>query len=377
MVQPFRLITPGRILFGDGTIRQVGREAKALGRRALVLTGGMSLQASGRLNEIVGLLGEAGLQATVFSGVEPEPSLDTVERGRQRLREARCDVVIAVGGGSALDVGKAIAALANEAEPVEVFHAGKEITKPGLPSICAPTTAGTGSEVTPNSVLTNARTSYKASIRGGDLMPRIAIVDPELTHTLPPRETAYSGLDALVQAIESFTSRGANPVTDLLAREAIQRIAKALPRAYEDSANAEARADVALGSLLAGIALANARLGLVHGLAHPVGATWHIPHGLACALLLPHVMRFNLEAARAKYARLAEDLCLEGGAEAFVRHAVDLCARLGAAGPLRDYGAREEDIEGMVEPTLASGSTQHNPRPVTAEDVRAMLREAV
>lgn len=378
----FRLLAPGKILFGCGTIAQVGEQAAALGDRALVVTGGSSLRESGNLEAIVGHLQEAAVEATVFDGVEPEPSIKTVDEGREALRAGSCRVVVAIGGGSVLDVGKAIGALAHEQAPTEVYHSGREITAPGVPIIAAPTTSGTGSEVTPNSVLTNPETGVKASIRGGDLMPKVAIVDPELTVNMPPEITAHSGLDALTQAIESYTSKGANPISDLLARDGVRRIAGSLRQAYADGSDLAAREEVALGSLMAGIALASARLGLVHGLAHPVGAAYHIPHGLACAILLPHVMRLNLEAAAPRYALLAGDLGLDAGEDArgarsLLAWVEELGRELGAAAPLSDFGASEDDIPHMIEPTLSSGSTKHNPRPVTEADVVSVLRAAI
>jgi len=378
----FALLTPGRALFGCGTIGQVGKEAAGLGSRALLVVGGRSVREAGKLDLVLASLREAGVEPTVFNGVEPEPSIETVDKGREALHTASCYVVVAVGGGSVLDVGKAIGALAHEPEPTEVYHAGREIRAPGIPVIAAPTTSGTGAEVTPNSVLTNPGTNVKASIRGGDLMPTVAIVDPEMTLSMPPEITAYSGLDALTQAIESYTSTGANAVSDLLAREAVRRIAGSLRRAYADGSDLSAREDMALGSLLAGISLASARLGLVHGLAHPVGAAYHIPHGLACAILLPHVMRFNLDAAAPKYALLAADIGLDAADQAACARALlewveGLCRDLGAARPLAEFGAAEDDIPGTLPAALASGSTKHNPRPVKPEDAAAVLGAAI
>ena len=373
-VAAFELTVP-HLIFGWGSVQRLPQEAGRLGTRPLLVTGRRSLRATGHLDAIREALEAAGLGVTVFGEVEPEPTLATVERGLEALRASGADLVIAVGGGSALDVGKAIGALAHSPASVAEHHAGLEITAAGLPIIAAPTTSGTGSEVTPNSVLTEPQDLVKASIRGGGLLPRLALVDPELTVSCPPRETAYAGLDALVQALEAFTSRGAGPATDALAREAFRHIAVHLPAAYRDGTDRAAREHVSLGSLLAGIALAAARLGLVHGLAHPIGALYGIPHGLCCALLMPLVMRYNAEVAAAKYAVLEQSIGLRpGGLEGWF---VELRGELGVTETLRGRGLAEADFDRIIPAALASGSTKHNPRGVTHAELRQVLRSAL
>jgi len=372
-VAAFELNVP-RVIYGWGSLSRLPAEAARLGARALLVSGKRSLRASGRLEALQDALDTAGLRVTVLDEVEPEPALATVERGLEALGGSGADVLIAVGGGSVLDVGKAIGALAHSPATVAEHHAGLEITTDGLPIIAAPTTAGTGSEVTPNSVLTDPQDLVKASIRGGGLLPRVALVDPELTSSCPQRQTAYAGLDALVQAIEAFTSNGASPATDALAVEAFRHIATYLPAAYRDGADRAAREHVSLGSLLAGIALASARLGLVHGLAHPIGVLHGIPHGLCCALLMPAVLRYNAEAAAAKYAALQESIGLRrGGLEGWF---AELLGELRVTETLRDRGLAEADLDRIIPAALASGSTKHNPRAATAEELRELLLSA-
>jgi alcohol dehydrogenase class IV len=369
----FTLRSANEITFGSGTRRQIGEVAAAYGTRTLIVTGRSDVSRR-RAEELVQHLQEAGLSATVFAQVEPEPSLPTVEAGRQALRDHAADVVIAVGGGSAMDVGKAIGALGCREETVGHFFAtGAAINGFGLPVIAMPTTSGTGAEVTPNSVFTDPATRHKASIRGAALMPRAAIVDPELTLELPREQTAFSGLDALTQAIESYTSTGANVVSDMLAQEATARIAGSLRRACEVGTDLPAREDMALGSLLAGLALASARLGLVHGLAHPLGALYHLPHGRVCGWLLPAVMRFNLEAAGERYARLAERIGLPHQAEALVAWVEELACELGACGSWAAVGLKAEDFARIAPVAAKAGSSKFNPRPVTEENVREFL----
>ncbi len=370
---------PRKLVYGTGRLTEAGELTAALGRRALVVIGGGSVAQSGALARLQDSLSAAGVSATVYSGVPAEPPLRSVDEGRQALREADADVVIGLGGGSVIDVAKAIGALANEPEPAAVYHRGERpIEAPGVPVVAIPTTAGTGAEVTPNSVLTDPDRGVKASLRGGDLMPAVALVDPELTVTCPPWQTAYSGLDAIVQALESFVSTGASPYSDALALRAFELMAPAIRVAVEDGENIAAREAMALGATMAGIALASARLGLVHGLAHPLGYICGVPHGMMCAMLMPAVMEFNLPAAPKKYAVAARAIGLDGpDDEAAARALIDwmrqLAAELKITRPLDTYGLTPAHYETIIEQALASGSTKHNPRQPTADDLREML----
>ncbi|MEA3401050.1 MAG: iron-containing alcohol dehydrogenase [Armatimonadota bacterium] len=361
-----------QVIFGTGARADVGEHAARLGTRALIVCGRTSLQQSGALDELRDHLADEGVGVCIFAEVEAEPSLATVERGREAFRDRECDLVVAAGGGSAMDVGKAVAGLASHPEPVE--H-GVEITGLGRPCIALPTTSGTGAEVTPNSVLTDTATGRKASIRGHALLPEVALVDPVLTVSCPSDQTAYSGLDALTQAIEAYVSVGANPVTDPLCEEAVRRIGGSLREAVADGSNLRAREDMALGSLLAGLALASARLGLVHGLAHPLGALYHLPHGRVCGALLPYVMEFNLQSAEGKYERLAQMLDVGESPEALVAWMRELVGDLNADLDFSQAGLRPEDFDQIIPPTLASGSSAHNPRPIGEESVRELLTE--
>lgn len=365
------------VIFGSGVRAQVGKHAALLGEHALIVSGRRAMRQSGALDELRDHLTRDGIQASVFAGVEAEPSLATVEEAREAFREAGCDMVVAIGGGSAIDVGKAVAALAPHPEPIGHYFAGAEITGQGRPCIALPTTSGTGAEVTPNSVLSDTTSSKKASIRGHALLPEVALIDPELTLSCPPAQTTYSGLDALTQAIESYVSLGANPVSDLLCEESVRRIAASLRLAVADGANLAAREDMALGSVLAGLALASARLGLVHGLAHPLGALYHLPHGQVCGALLPYVMEYNLPAAAGKYAQLARLLGLGESAEALVAWAQELVLELAAQLDFGQAGLKAEDFDQIIPPSLASGSSKHNPRPPDAESVRELLARLI
>ena len=370
---------PRKLIFGSGRISEAGELATTLGEKALIVIGGGSVIQSGALHRLQDSLSSAGISYAVFSGVPAEPPLRSVDEGRTALRDASADLVIGLGGGSVIDVAKAIGALANEDAPTAAYHRGeRKITAPGVPIIAIPTTAGTGAEVTPNSVLTDPDRGVKASLRGGDLMPTIALVDPELTVSCPPWQTAYSGLDAIVQALESYVSKGANPYSDALALRAFELMAPALRIAVEDGENLPAREAMALGATMAGMALACARLGLVHGLAHPLGHICGVPHGMMCAMLMPTVMEFNLPVAAAKYATAARAIGLDGpddqaAARALIDWFRELNSDLKISRPLDTYGLTPAHYETIIDQALASGSTRHNPRDVTAEDLRGML----
>jgi len=368
----FTLTYPPKITFGPGVAEQVGAEARRYGRRALLVTGRSAMRKSGLLGRVLGWLEAAGLKVELFEQVESEPSLRTVHAGVEQARAEGTEVVVGVGGGSALDAAKAIAVMATQEGTIWEYHAGREIEREGLPFLALPTTAGTGAEITRNAVLTNEETRVKQSIRSSRMMARVALVDPELTFSLPPDVTAYTGMDAFTQAVEAFVTRSANPVTDALALEAVRRLFRHLPTAVADGRNAAAREEVALGSLLSALAFSNSGLGAVHGLAHPIGARCGVPHGLVCAVLLPHVMAFNLDAAPEKFARLAEALGVAGPEEG-VGAVRDLLARLGLPMTLSDYGLAEADWS-LILAESRSSSMQKNPREASDEDLTEILR---
>ena len=295
----FELAGPRRVVFGPGTVRQAGALAAGLGRRALVVTGSNPARASGLLE----LLRAAGVESTAFP-VPGEPTTDLIRTAAAAAKAHVSDLIIGFGGGSALDTAKAVAALVtNGGDPLdymESFGRRLPLTRPSLPVIAIPTTAGTGSEVTRNAVIGSPEHGAKASMRSLSMIPEIALVDPELTHGVPRDVTAATGLDALTQLIEPFTSIRANPMVDALCRDGIPRAARSLRRAWENGSDSAARSDMALASLLGGYALANAALGIVHGFAGVIGGMFPAPHGAVCAALLPHAMAFNLAALRAR-----------------------------------------------------------------------------
>ena len=292
-IERFEFATATRILFGAGTLQEVGPLAAEMGHQPLLVCG----RSAERSHPLLDLLSAQGLDGVLFS-VSGEPTTQVARQGAQRARDEECDIVIGLGGGSVLDTGKAIAALlTNGGDPLDylkVIGSGQPLTMPSAPFIAIPTTAGTGAEVTRNAVLRSPEHRVKVSLRSPLMLPRLALVDPELTQSLPPAVTASTGLDALTQVLEPYVSRRANPLTDALCREGMHRAARSLCRAYESGDDAKAREDMALASLFGGLALANAGLGAVHGFAGPLGGMFPAPHGALCASLLPHVMKVNV-----------------------------------------------------------------------------------
>ena len=384
MIPSFQFTTAGKIRFGHGCLTSLGEEARNLGRRALLVTGGRSLTASGKRDAILTLLKDAGVEVLLFDKVEPEPSTDTVDAAVQALRDFGGDLVIGVGGGSALDVAKAAAGLAHADSPAREYVAGKKPPEREVKLIAVPTTAGTGTEVTKVAVLSDKAANLKVGVRAETWVPDVALVDPDLTLGLPPALTAQTGMDAFVQAVESYLSVGASPFTDPFALKATQLIAGNIRAACANGSDREARGAMALGSLMAGVALANARLGLVHGLAHPIGARTGAHHGLVCALLLDAVLEFNLQTSERRLAELAwavgaakKNVSVPEAARAFISFCRTLREDIGIKKTPEALRVPEDQLDSVVAETLASGSTKSNPRPVSPEDVRTVLEAAM
>lgn len=373
----FDFATAGRILFGCGAAREIAPAARTFGTRILYV--------SGREPRPVEFEPAAALRVT------GEPTVDLVREGADAARAAHCDAVVAIGGGSAIDAGKAVAALlANPGDPLdflEVVGRGLPLSQPSVPFVAVPTTAGTGTEVTRNSVLASPAHGVKASLRSPHMLPRLAIIDPELTVGLPPAITASTGLDALTQLIEPYVSVRANAMTDMFCLEGIARIAASLKRAFDHGADMDARTDMSFASLLGGLALANAGLGAVHGFAAAIGGAFPAPHGAVCAALLPHVMQVNIKALRerapeteslARFARIAQiltrssDAAPEDGAAAVSR----LCDSLRVP-PLRTWGVTEAGVAPVCANAARASSMKANPIPLTAAELDEALRRAI
>ena len=361
--------TPGKFVFGIGAVASLGEEARRLGGRAVLVTGRRAMAEAGVTRRCLASLTAAGVETVLFDDVEPEPDVTTVDRCRAVVRGQKADVVIGLGGGSAIDVAKTAAALAAEDEPTRAFHQGRKITRRGLPNIAMPSTSGTGSEMTNNGVISDRALKFKASIRDESLVPAVALVDPEITMPCPPRITAICGIDALVQAIESYISRFATPMTEAVSLGAAGELFHALPGVVHRGDDLALRSHAAWGSTMAGLGLTNARLGVIHGIAHPVGVRFNVPHGLVCGVLLPAALEFNRSAVPAKFARL--ERLFGDDPVAYARRLLTDC---GLPARLTEFGLSADSFGVIADESLPTGSTKANPRPVAKDDILAMLR---
>ena len=381
----FDVAAPSRIVFGDGVASQLPALVARFGSRVLWVTG----SSEARHAALRGALAE---QTTVTAFcVSGEPTVELIEHGLQLARTAGVDVVVGIGGGSVLDAGKAIAALCTNHGPLldylEVIGKGRALDRPSLPYIAVPTTSGTGAEVTRNAVLGSTEHGVKVSLRSELMLPAVALVDPELTHGVPPAVTASTGLDALTQLLEPFVSNARNPYTDALAREGMARSARSLRRAYRNGTDAEARRDLSLASLFGGLALANAKLGAVHGFAGPIGGMYPAPHGAVCARLLPLVIEANLRALRDRapdpellgrfdeIARILTGRHDARGPDAAV-WVHELCDALAIPG-LGSYGAEASHADDIVAKASRASSMKGNPIVLTESELRDIVLRAL
>jgi len=379
----FEFATAGRIMAGAGRAAELPGVLAGLGSRVLVCTGANPARHAS-------LLAGLGLPAAMFP-VAGEPTAGLARAGVAAAREHGADVIAAIGGGSVIDLGKAVAMLlANGGDPLdylEVVGSAQKITRAAVPCVAVPTTAGTGAEVTANAVLAVPEHRLKASLRSPLMIPRVALVDPLLTASCPPPVTAASGLDALTQCLEPFVSVRATPLTDGLAREGLRRAAAGLRAAHADGGDLAARTDMAMCALLGGMALANAKLGAVHGLAGVIGGTADVPHGMACAALLAPVIEANVRALRSRtpgspalgrYAEVAQLLTGEPGASiqdglAWIGETIAL---LGVPG-LGAFGLGPGQADAIAAKAMTSSSMQGNPVPLSHDELTAVLKEAL
>jgi len=381
----FEFATAAHIIFGSGTLREVAPLAERMGRRAFVVTGRTIERAAALIEQ----LREQAIECVTFS-VSGEPTVAMVKKGVEQARGAKCDLVIGIGGGSVLDTAKVIAAMLTDSgrleDYLEVVGPGKPITQNPAPYIAIPTTAGTGAEVTRNAVLGMPEYGAKVSMRSPLMLARLAVVDPELTYSMPPSLTAGTGIDALTQLIEADVCNKANPFTDGICREGLIRAGRSLRTAYDNGGNRAAREDMALASLFSGLALANAGLGAVHGFAGPLGGMIQAPHGVICARLLPFVMEANVRAlqvhepgspALTRYDQISQLLTGKVSAKASdgVRWIQNLCAAMEIPS-LAKFGLKEQDLPAVVEKARKSSSMKGNPIVLTDDELISVLKKA-
>lgn len=393
---PRELRIPSNIIYGRGAINSLAGYVRGFGKTAFLVTGKRAMKKSGVTDNIIGQLAKENIKAVVFDKVEEDPCLETVDDGVLAARKSGADFVIGLGGGSALDAAKAIAGIFNENCSVREFAVNdKPVTKKGLKFIACPTTSGSGTEVTKNAVLTIKEIPAKKSIRHNYLIPDLAILDAELTISLSPEYTAGCGIDALVHAIEAYTSVNSFELTDTLALRAISLIGESLVEAYRHPQNIEAREKMILASNLAGMAFSNAGLGAAHALAHPVGIYFKIPHGIVNAALITAVMRFNLPrtteshdcktvarslpSRKEKFSNIATALSGNENAknpQDAITGVENLKQKLGLNRRLRDFGVTKEDFPKLADGIKYSASVKTNPMPCGRKELIEILEMA-
>jgi len=385
MNPPFAFTGAKKIVFGNGTFDTLPdhiRELKA--SRPLVVLD-KNLAGTGFRDRVKELLNKEGFKMTLFDKqVEAEPRLEVADEGAKAALKGKCDIVVGIGGGSAMDIAKAVAVLAANNKKAADYLGLNKIPGPGLPKIMVPTTAGTGSEVTFTSVFVRQNLKKKEGMNSPYLYPELALLDPTLTLSLPPVATASTGVDALCHAIESYTSVNASPMSEMFSLEAIQLISSSLRTCVHDGANLEAREKMLLGSLYAGLGLANAGVGAVHSLSYPLGGKYGVSHGLANTVMLPYVMSFNLPGALEKFTVIAEvmgeitdDLPLREAAYLAVEAVQSLIEDCGIYTTLEDLNIPEEDFPELAKVAMTvTRPLENNPRKVTIEDAIEIYGEA-
>lgn len=374
----------GLVLAGQEAIAEIGPQARRLGASKVLILTDPGVQAAGLADRVRDLLQEAGVAAEVFAEVQPEPPLDNFERCLAAAKEGDYDLFVGLGGGSSMDMSKAVSVMMTNPGAINDYFGVDKVKNPGRPRIAVPTTSGTGSEVTPIAILTDPAQELKIGVVSPFLIPQVAIVDPEMTLSLPPRITATTGMDALTHAIEACTSLKANPISDALAIQAITLIARSLRTAVANGADIQARTDMSMGSLLAGLAFANSSVTATHALAFPLGGKFDLPHGLANSLMLPHVMRFNCIGNLPRFAfiarllgELVDGVSLRDAAEWAADSVEQLAFDIGLPLRLHEVGIPEEAIPDLAANAITvTRILSNNPRRMTLEDIENIYYQA-
>jgi len=382
-VSEFRM--PKSVLYGRNSLEKLGEQSKKLGKRAFIVTDTI-MEKLGYIEKCIQQLNKKGITVSTYNKVDAEPTNVHVLEALSLCKEEKCDFIIGIGGGSCIDAAKAVAVLyTNGGEVEDYVQKDIEIENNPLPLIAIPTTSGTGSEVTSVAVITNKKTDVKMMMKHPSFIPKVAIIDPVLTSSLPPQITAATGIDALCHAIEAYISKFSQPLTDVLALSAIESIMKYLRIAYEDGRNMEAREAMMIASLQAGIAFSNASVTLVHGMSRPVGALFHVPHGISNAILLPTVLEFTKTSAVKRLAKIGRSLnkdLYSNSDEEVANYTLGeikkLCYDLRIPN-LKEYGIDEIEFENAISKmaldAIESGSPANNPRVPSYDEIKELYRE--
>ncbi|NEU30979.1 iron-containing alcohol dehydrogenase [bacterium LRH843] len=378
----YELLMPGTVLYGSGSFKEVGNQAYKLGNKALIISDPI-MNKLGYVEDCGAYFQASGISYTSYLNVDTEPTTIHVREAIEVCKNERCDLIVAIGGGSCIDTAKAVSVLmTNGGTITDYLGTDKQFKEKPLPVIAVPTTAGTGSEVTKVTVITNIETNVKIMLSKPELLPAVAIVDPQLTISCPQNVTAATGVDALCHAIEAYISKKAHPITDTMALTAVDYIMTNIRSAYEDGTNIEAREKMAFGSMLAGAAFSNASVALVHGMSRPIGAMFHTPHGISNAMLLPAILEFTKETAKERLADIGSrivpnvrDKTDEELANLVISEVKKLCLDLNIPN-MKTYGIDEErfkeSLKKMAKDAIASGSPANNPRIPTLEEITSL-----
>ncbi|MDQ0221155.1 iron-containing alcohol dehydrogenase [Peribacillus cavernae] len=382
-LMPFTYFMPTRVESGNGIAEKTGAMVKELGVSRVLIVTDKGVRSANLLTGIEESLLAVNLDYEIYDEVEPNPSAETIRKGTEFLKQYKCDAVLAVGGGSSIDTAKAIAVMAVNPGDILDYEGVGKIKIPPLPIIAIPTTAGTGSETTNSTVITNKETSFKLGVLSSHLFSRLAILDPALTLQLPQQITAATGMDALTHAIESYTSKAANPVSQGYAMQAIKMIGEHLPRAYFRGTDIESREKMLVASMLAGVAFSQSRLGNVHAISHTFGGVFNIPHGIANAALLPFVMNYNLRACAEQYKDVAIALGADvsglsemQAAEKAIETVVQMNQSMKIPLNIKDLGVSLQVLPKLVEDSMRSGNVFVNPRLTKSGDIQSIIEKA-
>jgi alcohol dehydrogenase class IV len=370
---------------GSGALNQLPDEVKALKAKKVLIVTDQGLIDAGLVKQAQAVLDKADINHAVFGDVEADPRYEIVADCVEMIRNENADLIIGFGGGSPIDIAKVSAVMATNNGPISEYFGIELVPEPGLPTLIIPTTAGTGSEVTPIAILSDHTEKLKKGIVSQHLFPSAALLDPKLTLGLPAHVTAATGMDALIHAIESYTSKNASSISDMLAREAMQLIAKNIRTAYADGSNLEARSNMLEGSLLAGMAFCTAGVTAVHAFAYPIGAEFHIPHGVANSIMLTPVMEFNKVGSEDRFSRIAgclgentDGLSTGQAADAAVEAMRSLAADLNIPGHLSEFGIKDENIPELAEGVMkVTRLLANNPRDLSQKDAEEIYRRVL
>lgn len=384
MVNQFRYEIPTAIEFGNGVIKDLAKHVKSLGGTKVLVVGDPGVVQAGVVDKLAKPLEDNRIPYVTFSEIEPDPAIQSVEKGLQLAREEGCDLVVGVGGGSSLDTAKAIGLMITNSGHIRDYVGIDLVPNQAAPVIAVPTTAGTGSELTIWSVLSDKEAKAKISVGSIYNMPTLALCDPGLTTTLPPHITAATGMDALTHALESYVNKVTQPISEGMSVQSMKMIAKHLRLAVVQGENVEARSQMLLASLIAAMAFNSTRLGLAHALAIPLGAHFKIPHGVVNAILLPEVMQYNIVGNVDKFAEIAsifgertDHLTPREAAERSVIAIRQLKKDIGITQTLSDFGLEEEHLDMIAEEAMLSGNVPVNPVKPTLEDLKNICRAAM